>query len=94
MPQPGSLALYHAFCVSNVGIMIEILRTNDLILISVISSLLDESHIAYFVADQHMSVLEGSSGFLARRIMVERDAESRARRVLVDAGFGEELRRG
>ena len=74
--------------------MIEILRTNDLILISVISSLLDESNIAYFVADEHMSVLEGSSGFLARRILVERDAESRARRVLVDAGFGEELRRG
>ena len=74
--------------------MIEILRTNDLILISVISSLLDESNIVYFVADEHMSVLEGSSGFLARRIMVERDAESRARRVLVDAGFGEELRRG
>lgn len=73
--------------------MIEILRTNDLILISVVSSLLEETEIAYFVADQHMSVLEGSSGFLARRIMVERDAESRARRLLTDAGFGEELRR-
>ena len=94
MPQPGSSALYHPCCAPNVGIMIEILRTNDLILISVISSLLDESHIVYFVADEHMSVLEGSSGFLARRILVERDAESRARRVLVDAGFGEELRRG
>ena len=73
--------------------MIEILRTNALILISVVSSLLDETEIAYFVADQHMSVLEGSTGFLARRIMVERDAESRARRLLTDAGFGEELRR-
>ncbi len=73
--------------------MIEILRTNDLILISVVSSLLEETEIAYFVADQHMSVLEGSTGFLARRIMVERDAESRARRLLTDAGFGEELRR-
>lgn len=73
--------------------MIEILRTNDLILISVVSSLLEETNIAYFVADQHMSVLEGSAGFLARRVMVERDAESRARRLLTDAGFGDELRR-
>jgi hypothetical protein len=74
--------------------MIEIMRTNDIVLISVVSSLLDETNIAYFVADQHMSVIEGSSGFLARRIMVERDAETRARRLLTEAGFGEELRRG
>jgi hypothetical protein len=60
---------------------------------SVVGSLLEEARIAYFVADQHMSVIEGSSGFLARRIMVERDAESRARRLLTEAGFGEELRR-
>ena len=73
--------------------MIEIMRTNDIVLISVVASLLDESNIGYFVADQHMSVIEGSAGFLARRIMVERDAESRARRLLTDAGFGEELRR-
>ena len=73
--------------------MIELIRTNDIVLISVVAAPLDETNIAYFVADQHMSVIEGSSGFLARRIMVERDAESRARRLLVDAGFGEELRR-
>lgn len=74
--------------------MIEILRTNDLILISVVSSLFDASNIAYFIADQHMSVLEGSTGFLPRRVMVERDVESRARRLLTDAGFADELRRG
>lgn len=74
--------------------MIEILRTNDIVLISVVESLLAEAKIACFVADQYMSVIEGSSGFLARRIMVERDAEGRARRLLTDAGFGEELRRG
>ena len=68
------------------------MRTNDIVLISVVASLLDETNIAYFVADQHMSVIEGSSGFLARRIMVERDAETRARRLLTEAGFGEELR--
>ena len=73
--------------------MIEIMRTNDIVLISVVETLLAESGIAHFVADQHMSVVEGSAGFLARRVMVERDAESRARRLLTEAGFGEELRR-
>ena len=73
--------------------MFELLRTNDLVLISVVSSILDESGVAFFVADEHMSVLEGSSGFLQRRVMVERDAASRARRLLTEAGFGEELKR-
>ena len=77
-----------------VDVMIELLRTNDIVLISVVSSLLDESGIPYFVADEHMSVLEGSAGFLQRRVMVERDAASRARRLLTEAGFGEELKRG
>ena len=75
-------------------VMIEIPPTNHLVLISVVSSLLEESGIGYFVADEHMSVLEGSSGFLQRRVMVERDAASRARRLLTEAGFGEELKRG
>ena len=51
--------------------MIEILRTNDLVLISVIESLLKAEGVAYFVADQHMAAVEGSLGFLPRRIMVD-----------------------
>ncbi len=71
--------------------MIELLRTNDLVLISVIETLLAEERIGCFVADQHMSAMEGSLGFLPRRIMVEADLLGRARRLLWDAGFGEEL---
>ncbi len=74
--------------------MIELLRTNDLVLISVIESLLAEERIGCFVADQHMSAVEGSLGFLPRRIMVETDLLGRARRLLLDAGFGEELTGG
>ena len=48
--------------------MVEILRTNDLVLISVIESILKAERIAYFVADQHMAAVEGSLGFLPRRI--------------------------
>jgi hypothetical protein len=73
--------------------MIELLRTNDLILISLVESLLSAEQIGFFVADQHMSAVEGSLGFLPRRILVEADAVARARRLLADAGLAEELRR-
>lgn len=74
--------------------MIELMRTNDLVLISVVESLLAEERIGCFVADQHMSAVEGSLGFLPRRIMVEASLISRARRLLSDAGFAGELARG
>ena len=57
--------------------MVEILRTNDLVLISVIESILTAERIAYFVADQNMAAVEGSLGFLPRRIMVDRREEDR-----------------
>ncbi len=73
--------------------MIELLRTNDLVLISVVEALLAEARVGCFVADQHMSVVEGSSGFLPRRIMVEASLVGRARRLLSEAGFAGELAR-
>jgi hypothetical protein len=39
-----------------------------------------------------MSVLEGSIGIFPRRILVEEDQADTARRLLEDAGFGNELR--
>ncbi len=71
--------------------MIELLRTNDLVLISLIEAILSEGRVGYFVADQHMSAMEGSSGFLRRRIMVVADQANQARRLLGEAGLGEEL---
>ena len=72
--------------------MVEILRTNDLVLISVIESILTAERVGYFVADQHMAAVEGSLGFLPRRIMVDPREEGRARRVLAEAGLAGELR--
>ena len=72
--------------------MVEILRTNDLVLISVIESILKAERVAFFVADQHMAAVEGSLGFLPRRILVDGDEEGRVRRLLVEAGLGKELR--
>ena len=53
--------------------MIELVRTNDLVAISLMESLFREAEIAHLVLDQHMSVLEGSIGILPRRVMVEND---------------------
>ena len=72
--------------------MLEILRTNDLVLISFVEALLREAGIEAWVADQNMSIIEGSLGVLPRRVMVAADDAVRARRLLVDAGVGNELR--
>ena len=74
--------------------MIEILRTNDLVLISVIESILKAERVAFFVADQNMAAVEGSLGFLPRRILVDRNQAARARRAIEGAGLGRELRDG
>jgi hypothetical protein len=72
--------------------MREIVRTNDLVLISAIEALLNGANIAHIVLDQNMSVLEGSLGMLPRRILVGEDQLARARRLLQEAGLGHELR--
>jgi len=74
--------------------MIELLRTNNLVLISRIEALFDEEGIACLVADQHMSALEGSLGFLPRRILVLTEEAGRARWALMQAGLAEELKLG
>ena len=71
--------------------MIELLRTNDLVLLSVIEAILRAERIEFFLADQHMSSLEGSTGFMRRRILVPADRIDRARRLMREAGFSAEL---
>lgn len=72
--------------------MEELIRSNDPVLIATVEALLAGAGIVHFVADRHMSVLEGSIGIFARRVMVDADEVSRARRLLTDAGLGDELR--
>lgn len=74
--------------------MIELLRTNDLVLISSVEALLDDEGVGFFLADQHMSAVEGSLGFLPRRLLVAEEDAPRARRLLSDAGLASELRNG
>ncbi|MPZ40683.1 MAG: DUF2007 domain-containing protein [Rhizobiales bacterium] len=72
--------------------MREIVRTNDPVLITVIETLLQGACIEHVVLDQNMSVLEGSIGMLQRRVMVADDRLVAARKLLMDAGLGHELR--
>ncbi|GGE84103.1 DUF2007 domain-containing protein [Stappia taiwanensis] len=71
--------------------MVPLLRTNDMVLISFVEALLADAGIAHFVLDGNMSVVEGSLGILARRLMVEEEDLESARRILRDAGLGHEL---
>jgi hypothetical protein len=72
--------------------MRELVRTNDFVLISAIEALLKSARIVHMVVDQNMSVLEGSIGIFPRRILVDEDQIGSARRLLQEAGFGDELR--
>ena len=74
--------------------MVELLRTNDLVLISAVRAILAGDDVVVVIADEHMSALEGSLGFLPRRVLVADADLTRARRALEDAGFGGELRDG
>ena len=72
--------------------MREIVRTTDPVLISAIEALFAAAGIGLFVADAAMSTLEGAIGAFPRRLLVPDDDEGRARRLLIDAGLGGELR--
>ena len=68
--------------------MKELLRSNDPVLLSYVSSLLTEADIEFMVADTNMSVLEGSIGVLPRRILVKAERIANARNILSEAGIG------
>jgi hypothetical protein len=53
-----------------------------------------DAGIGCFVADQNMSVMDGSLGILPRRVMIDASRADEARRFLTDAGVGHEMRRG
>ena len=53
--------------------MRELVRTNDIVLVSAVGALLDGANIHHLVLDQNMSIIEGSLGVLPRRILVHED---------------------
>jgi len=67
--------------------MIELLRTNDVVTISYVESLFRDAGIEFLVADQNMSIMEGSIGVLPRRVLVAEDSVEQAKQLLRDAGI-------
>lgn len=74
------------------GAMHELVRSNDLVLLGAIEALLASANLDCLIADQHISALEGMTGAFPRRLLVREADRRRARALLVEAGFGGELR--
>ncbi len=65
--------------------MVELIRTNDPVLLSWLQAALRGENIEAVVLDAHTSVMEGSISAIPRRIMVRDQDLWRAKRVLAEA---------
>jgi hypothetical protein len=71
--------------------MRELLRTNNLVLLSFVEATLRGAGIAFEVWDRHTSAVEGSIGIFPRRVLVSEADWRPAVNVLTDAGLAHEL---
>ncbi len=65
--------------------MIELIRTNDPVLISWLRAQLDDAGIEVLVLDEHMSAMDGSVLAIPRRIMVAQRDQREAEEILAEA---------
>jgi hypothetical protein len=68
-----------------------LLRTNDLVLLSYVESLLTDAGIEPILLDTHIAAVEGSIGIFPRRVVVAAADANRARMILRTAGLAAEL---
>ena len=66
--------------------MIELLKTNDPVLISFVQATLADAGIEALVLDTHASILEGSASAIPRRIMVMDEDLETAKQILKTRG--------
>jgi hypothetical protein len=71
--------------------MLEVLRSNDAVLLSFAEAVLRQVGIVSLVADQHISVMEGSIGAFPRRLLVGVQDCTLARSRLAEAGLSQWL---
>lgn len=67
--------------------MVELLRTNNAVMLSYATALLAAEGLECLVFDQHASIIEGSIGAIQRRLMVAVEDAPKARRLLAQAGI-------
>jgi hypothetical protein len=65
-------------------LMIELLRTNDPVILSYIQAVLGDADVPSFLLDSNMSIMDGSIGVLPRRLMINDDDAARVRGLLDD----------
>ncbi len=65
--------------------MIELVRSNDVVLLSWLSACLRAADIHFVVFDTHTSILEGSIGAIPQRVMVLDEDETEAREIMAQA---------
>ena len=68
--------------------MRELIRTNDLVLISFAEALLNDAGIESVVLDAHTSMIEGSVNAIQRRVMVPDADYERAKHLLNESHIG------
>lgn len=73
--------------------LVEIVTTDDPVLVSFIEALLRDRGIGAVVLDQNLSRLHGAVGLQPQRIAVADTDWAEARLMLIDAGLGEWIRR-
>ncbi len=65
--------------------MYELVRTNDVVLISWLQAHLKDAGIEVLVLDEHMSIMDGSIQAIPRRIMVPEEDKLEAQALLAEA---------
>lgn len=73
--------------------MIELLRSNDLVLLSYVRALLASEGIKGIGLDEYMSMVDGNIGAIPQRIMVDDADVKRAQLLLRDVGIGHVLKK-
>lgn len=72
--------------------MVELIRSNDLVLLSYVRALLQAEHIKFVGLDEHMNMMDGNIGAIPRRVMVDEASLKSARQLLTDAGLAHVLK--
>ncbi len=68
--------------------MQELLRSNDLVLLSFVQDLLNQSGIDPFLFDTHSAIMDGGVPFVQQRIMVAAKDWDKAKEILSQNGIG------
>jgi hypothetical protein len=71
--------------------MVELLRSNDPVLLSFADAVLRDANIPHQVVDQDLGRIEGSIGAIQARVLVAEDRVDDAREALTEAGLADSL---